>query len=1273
MPSASETGPENVCRCIQCYRYRYVDPATQIPSPGRVFTAEDFKNHRRKLAQAHVCLCRECLTHQYVDPTSGVQCPGKLFSAEKYRDHQREAKRLQHASEMLSEASDRDASDGNMAAFWSDGEPPPDSAGREGSGGEESDASSNSQGSIGDMGRNSYSDDFSMDLRSHIERLAAWEEIVESLAGTDFVFIAETPSATEAGCVLDPNTPNPALSYQEFLSECSSFIKQGAQSPLRRHRLLAKICKKLWQPASEGFEALKAAKFRHRGEVNAIHVGESLEAPCLLHLSRNLNAGETQRFRNWEPVQFICILLAATMHIISQISIPRSASLSFMLRLALTGQLSVPRSAFLLSMLRLVLVAVFKTFAISDSRSDAILNGIPSDVRTATRRLDIDPETTTFACCPKCYALYDVPPDGQSPKTPKCTRVEFSGDRGCGRNLFHTKAGHYVPTRQYVYQDLKLWLKRLYSRPDIEEMLDRHIDVETEVVEMKDIWDGSVLRNFKGTDGKHFLDGNGEGRLVFGINQDGANPYGNRTAGKKVSIGPIYLVCLNLPPKVRYRMENIFIVGIIPGPKEPSGAEINHLLRPLVDDLKEAWEHGFFLVRTARQIFGRRVRCALVPIIADLPASRQLSGLGSFRSTDWCSECHLPIQERNNLDKLTWVARTWEEHSQRVADWRSCKSKAERDQQYDAHHVRFSELLRLPYWDPTKFITIDTMHAFYLGLFHRHVRTIWGMDVSIDDGLDKSSQRSNYVPTAQDIQAVHIELQVNPEAKQMEQKRTLFLSLREHFNNFPLTVPIDPVSEPLAADPMPDTIPAPSPSTTSLRNRHQSGTTTPTPSFLSGDEKRKDLGLVDRDTGRLVPKSVAPGMNALPKVPKRRTTVLLGPKILQEVRSDMERRSMPSNVGRAPTHPGEAAWGKFTADQWKTFCIYHLPFTLSRLWGPYKDSKDAEHRRKYEMLQNFLHLVSAVKSATLPTVTPATIRAYEKEILSYLSGLLTLYPGAQIESYQHLAMHFGDLLKRWGPTHSWRCFAFERYNGLLQKINTSKKFGEMEATMLKTFCRRQNLTALYSPSILPPIFREAATAFQQYFNYDNRGTWAADTGAGGSPATTTPTIYPVERPEAIPSRLLAPLNEWVSRYDPGADYDHSAHFANEAKSSQLKFVVLLAIDGRVGFIRNIFLHTRRQGEKDTKEVFVVVACLQELSPDHAKLDHFRENSFASGRLVYNNTDRTAVYSLSQISHCFLTPTKLKSIPSNYKLRHALPIQPDLHIESGELAEFEPVI
>jgi hypothetical protein len=50
-------------------------------------------------------------------------------------------------------------------------------------------------------------------------------------------------------------------------------------------------------------------------------------------------------------------------------------------------------------------------------------------------------------------------------------------------------------------------------------------------------------------------------------------------------------------------------------------------------------------------------------------------------------------------------------------------------------------------------------------------------------------------------------------------------------------------------------------------------------------------------------------------------------------------------------------------------------------------------------------------------------------------------PGADYGPYQHLALHFGDQLCHFGPTHSWHCFPFERYNYLLQKILTNMIWG----------------------------------------------------------------------------------------------------------------------------------------------------------------------------------------------------------------------------------------
>lgn len=146
---------------------------------------------------------------------------------------------------------------------------------------------------------------------------------------------------------------------------------------------------------------------------------------------------------------------------------------------------------------------------------------------------------------------------------------------------------------------------------------------------------------------------------------------------------------------------------------------------------------------------------------------------------------------------------------------------------------------------------------------------------------------------------------------------------------------------------------------------------------------------------------------------------------------------LPSWLPAAPAHPGEKKWGKFSADQWRTFSMVNLPVTLIRLWG----LKNRESR-KHRMLVNFLHLVSAVKLATMRNVNEEQITGYEYHMHEYLTTLLDLYPETSITPYQHLSLHFGHLLRRFGPTHAWRCFPFERYNYLMQNVPTNGHLGK---------------------------------------------------------------------------------------------------------------------------------------------------------------------------------------------------------------------------------------
>jgi len=416
-----------------------------------------------------------------------------------------------------------------------------------------------------------------------------------------------------------------------------------------------------------------------------------------------------------EPLSCLVTLLAAALHLLSNLSF---ADMGFILPcLGLMLQLSLSKSSYL----------------------EKTSVSVPTDIRTILQPLNIEPETHALVCCPKCFSTYEwKPSDPQEPCPEFCVYQDTPNSRVCGRRLRTTNSTPQpsLPTRQFFYQDLHHWIARMYSRPDIEDYLDKNpMGTKTSSEKMEDIWDGTVLRDFTGPDGLPFMQKpKSEGRLVFGLNMDGFHPHGSREAGKRTAICGIYLVCFNLPPALHFKMENVFLLGIVPGPREPSTHEVNHLLRPLVDDLLLLWNLGIYLSQTARYPFGRLVRGALLPVICDLPAARRVAGLGGHASGHFCSECLLKLEDINNLESDTWQKRDYQSHMQHAQRWKDAETETERTRVFQEYGAKWSELLRLPYWDPTKFVVIDSMHGFYLRLYHRHVRDVWGMNVKIEDG-----------------------------------------------------------------------------------------------------------------------------------------------------------------------------------------------------------------------------------------------------------------------------------------------------------------------------------------------------------------------------------------------------------------------------------------------------------------------------------------------------------------------------------------------------------
>ena len=96
---------------------------------------------------------------------------------------------------------------------------------------------------------------------------------------------------------------------------------------------------------------------------------------------------------------------------------------------------------------------------------------------------------------------------------------------------------------------------------------------------MTDVYDGKLWKDWK-----PYLDI--PGNLLLMLNVDWFKPFKH----SPYSVGVIYLVILNLPRMMRFKPENIIIVGTIPGPHEPK-LMINTYLQLIIQDLNESNGH----------------------------------------------------------------------------------------------------------------------------------------------------------------------------------------------------------------------------------------------------------------------------------------------------------------------------------------------------------------------------------------------------------------------------------------------------------------------------------------------------------------------------------------------------------------------------------------------------------------------------------------------------------------------------------------------------------
>lgn len=109
-------------------------------------------------------------------------------------------------------------------------------------------------------------------------------------------------------------------------------------------------------------------------------------------------------------------------------------------------------------------------------------------------------------------------------------------------------------------------------------------------------------------------------------------------------------------------------------------------------------------------------------------------------------------------------------------------------------------------------------------------------------------------------------------------------------------------------------------------------------------------------------------------------------------------------------------------------------------------------------------------------------------LVTFCKKIEEIYGGDQFTFNMHLHLHLKQCLTDFGPSHSFWCFAFERFNGLLGSYSTNKR--AIEVQVMRKFCTAQDTYSLVTfidsdlQKILP-VSKKANTSLSNFVADDS--------------------------------------------------------------------------------------------------------------------------------------------------------------------------------------------
>lgn len=168
-----------------------------------------------------------------------------------------------------------------------------------------------------------------------------------------------------------------------------------------------------------------------------------------------------------------------------------------------------------------------------------------------------------YDCCPNSCCCY-VGPHALLRLCPFCKEDRYRHDGKTARKQFT-----YIP----LIPRLKAFAQNSCMAEKMQYRHETHSKSTPSVV--TDVFEGSHYQNLRKThvkldervlDHKYFDD---HRDIALGLSTDGFAPFNKR----KSTAWPLIIFNYNLPPDIRFHVENILSLGVIPGPKKPHDSD----------------------------------------------------------------------------------------------------------------------------------------------------------------------------------------------------------------------------------------------------------------------------------------------------------------------------------------------------------------------------------------------------------------------------------------------------------------------------------------------------------------------------------------------------------------------------------------------------------------------------------------------------------------------------------------------------------------------------